>query len=74
MQCWVGLPPVVLGPSVLSRGVETGPTATHFGPDCAQTMPRLPRTSFTCPWQAKLLRMSHASRHDNNNKRKYFWL
>ena len=26
----------------MSKGVETGPTATHFGPVCAQTMPRLP--------------------------------
>ena len=42
LQCWVGLPPAVLGPSVLSKGVGTGPTATHFGPGCAQTMPRLP--------------------------------
>ena len=38
---WVGLPPVVLGPSILSKGVETGPTATQFNPACAQTMPRL---------------------------------
>ena len=26
-----GLPPVVLGPNILSKGVETGPTATQFG-------------------------------------------
>ena len=38
---WAGLPPAVLGPSILSKGVETGPTATQFGPACAQTMPRL---------------------------------
>ena len=38
---WAGLPPVVLGPSILSKGVETGPTATQFNPACAQTMPRL---------------------------------
>ena len=31
----------VLNPSVLSKGVETGLTATHFDPACAQTMPRL---------------------------------
>ena len=74
LQCWAGLPLTVLGPSVLSKGVETNLAWTHFDPACAQTMPRLPRTSFTCPWQAKLLRMSYASRHDNNNKRKYFWL
>ena len=40
---WVGLPPAVLSPSILSKGVETGPTATQFGPACAQTMSRLPR-------------------------------
>ena len=32
---------MVLDPSVLSKGVETGLTATHFDPACAQTMPRL---------------------------------
>ena len=30
-----GLPPVVLDPNILSKGVETGPTATQFGPACA---------------------------------------
>ena len=40
---WVGLPPAVLGPSILSKGVETDPTATQFGPACAQTMSRLLR-------------------------------
>ena len=34
---------MVLGPNILSKGVETGPTATQFGPTCVQTMPRLPR-------------------------------
>ena len=38
-----GLPPAVLDPNILSKGVETGPTATQFGLACAQTMPRLPR-------------------------------
>ena len=38
---WAGLPPAVLGPSILSKGVGTGPTATQFGPACAQTMSRL---------------------------------
>ena len=33
---------MVLGSSVLSKGVETGSTTTHFGPACAQTMPLLP--------------------------------
>ena len=39
---WAGLPPVALGPNILSKGVETDPTATQFGLACAQTMPRLP--------------------------------
>ena len=39
---WAGLPPAVLGPTILSKGVETGPTATQFDPACAQTMSRLP--------------------------------
>ena len=39
---WAELPPAVLGPSILSKGVETDPTATQFGPACAQTMSRLP--------------------------------
>ena len=40
LQCWAGLPPAILGPSVLSKGVKTSPIATHFGPACEQTMPR----------------------------------
>ena len=40
--CFIGLPLAVLGPSVLSKGVETGPTETQIGLACAQTMPRLP--------------------------------
>ena len=52
---WAGLPPAVLGPNILSKGVETGPTATQFGPVCAQTMPGLPGT---CLWQAKLFQIS----------------
>ena len=39
---WAGLPPAVLGQSILSKGVETGPTVTQFGPTCAQTMSCLP--------------------------------
>ena len=49
----------VLGPSVLNKGVETNLIVTHFGLACAQTMPRLPGTSFICPWQAELFRMSY---------------
>ena len=33
---------MVLGPNILSKGVETGSTATHFDPACAQTMPLSP--------------------------------
>jgi len=50
LQCWAGLPPLVLGPNFLSKRVETGPTATYFGSTCTQTMSRLPGTSFICPW------------------------
>ena len=39
---WAGLSPAVLGPSILSKGVDTGPIATQFGSACAQTMSRLP--------------------------------
>ena len=39
---WVGLPPAVLGLSILSMGVETSPTATQFGLAYTQTMHRLP--------------------------------
>ena len=48
---WAGLPPAVLGPSVLSKRVETGPTGTQIGLACAQTIPCLPRT---CLRQAEL--------------------
>ena len=41
---FTGLAPAVLGPNVLSQGVETGPTRTQIGPACAQTMPRPPGT------------------------------
>ena len=42
LQYWVRLPPAVLGPSILSKGVETGPTVTYFDLACAQTTPLLP--------------------------------
>ena len=35
---WAGLPPAMMGQVFLSKGVETGPTATQLGPACAQTM------------------------------------
>ena len=47
---WAGLPPVVLGSSILSKEVETGPTATQFGPACVQTIPRLPGARL---WRAE---------------------
>lgn len=31
---------MILGPNVLSKGFKTGPTATYFGPTCAQIIPR----------------------------------
>ena len=43
---------MVLGPSVLSKGVKTGPTGTQLGLAYAQTIPRLPGA---CLRQAELL-------------------
>ena len=37
------MPPTVLGLNFLSKGVETGPTATQFSPACAQTLSLSPR-------------------------------
>ena len=51
-----GLPLAILGPNILSKGVETGPTATQFGPACAQTMPRLLGARLR---QAELFQMSY---------------
>ena len=48
---WAGLPSVVLGTSVLSKGVETDPTGTQIGLVCAQIMPRL---SGACLRQVEL--------------------
>ena len=53
---WAGLPSAVMGPSILSKGVETSPTIAQLGLACAQTMPRLPRV---CLWQAELFQMSY---------------
>ena len=39
---WARLPPAILGPSFLDKGVETSPIATYLGPACAQTTPNLP--------------------------------
>ena len=50
-----GLLLVVLGPNILSKGVETGPTVTQFGPACAQTIPCLPGAHLR---QVELFQMS----------------
>ena len=54
--CWAGLRSAVMGPSILSKGVETNSVATQLGLACSQTMPRLPRV---CLQQAELLPMSY---------------
>ena len=41
------LPPAILGPSVLSKRVETDSTGTQIGLTCVQTMPHLPGA---CLW------------------------
>ena len=46
---------MVLGPNILSKGVETSPITTQFSPTYAQTMPRLPGARLQ---QAKLFQMS----------------
>ena len=50
-----GLPPVILGPNILSKEVEIGPTAIQFSPACAQTVPRLPGERLR---RAELFQMS----------------
>ena len=45
LACSVRLLHAAQGPSFLDKGVRTGPTATQFGPACAQTMPYL---SWAC--------------------------
>ena len=50
-----GLPSVVLGFNILSKGVETDSTATQFSLAWAQTMSRLPGARL---WQAELFQMS----------------
>ena len=49
----------------MSKGVGIGPTATYFGPACAQTIPRLPgfdhrpmagRTAAGKLWQANMIK------------------
>ena len=53
---WAGPPSAVMGPNILSKGVETSPVAAQLGLACVQTMPRLPGV---CLWQTKLLQMSY---------------
>ena len=52
----VGLPSAVIGPRMLSNGVETSPVATHPVLVCAQTMSRL---SGMCLRQTELFQGSH---------------
>ena len=54
--CWVGLPSAVMGPSILSKGIETSPAAAQLGLACAQTMPRL---LGACLRQTELLQMCY---------------
>ena len=51
-----GLPPTVLGPSILGMGVEIGPTTTQLGPACAQTIPRLLGARL---WRVELFQMNY---------------
>ena len=51
----VGLLLAALGLSFLNKRVGTDPTATQFGPTCAQTMLGLRGTYL---WQAKLFQIS----------------
>ena len=53
---WAGLPSAVMGSSILSKRVETGPTAAQLRLTYAQTMPRLPGV---CLWQAALFQLSY---------------
>ena len=53
---WAELPSAVMGSSILSKGVESSPTATQLGLACAQTIPRMPRV---CLQQAELLPTSY---------------
>ena len=48
--CSIGLPPTVLGPSVLIKGVETGLSETQLGLACVQTIPRLPGACLRQVW------------------------
>ena len=66
LQCWAGLSLAVFGPYVLSKKVGTGPTVTHFGLACVQTMPCSPefnhrpmtgRTTVSKLWQAEIIKM-----------------
>ena len=62
------MPPTVQGPSILSKGVETGPTATHFDLACAQLCPFC-QVLITYPWQAELLQGVMIGRYNKGNIR-----
>ena len=50
---WAGLPSAVMGSSILSKKVETSPTAAQLGLACAQTM------AGVCLWQIELFQISY---------------
>ena len=52
---WAGLPPAILGPNILSKRVEIGPTVILFGSVCVQIIPRL---SGACLRRVELFQMS----------------
>ena len=56
LACSVGLLPNALDSSFLDKEAEIGPTATQFGPACAQTMPCL---LGACLQQAELFQISY---------------
>ena len=51
-----GLPPAILSPNILNKGVETDLTATQFGLSYMQTMPRLSEAHLR---RAELFQMGH---------------
>ena len=53
---WVELPSMVMGPTMLDKGVETNLATAQPGLVCAQTMSRLPKLYLQ---QAELFQRSH---------------
>ena len=71
LRCWARLPPAILGPNVLDKGVGIGPIVTHLGLACTQIMAHLPKF-----WSHTHSRQSYYGRvigsRCNNDKRKHF--